>query len=258
MRRRTMLACLPLATARPTAAASDPGAQELLERSDAVRNPPGAFRVNIDLAEYRDGVLKATERLQVYAKPDGATGQYRNLVRFVEPARDRGKLMLRSGLDLWFYDPANRASVRISPAQRLLGQASNADVMTVNLAREYQVTQAERETVRDGEGADRATWRLSMRAAHPLASYRAADYWLDVEDMRPVKARFLADGQRLLKTAFYRRLLPVLGRDRPTETVIIDGLDTRWVTVMRLSGHEPRELPDAWFQRDHLSQFQVE
>ena len=43
---------------------------------------------------------------------------------------DTGKLMLKNGNDLWFYDPANQASVRISPDQRLLGQAANGDVVT--------------------------------------------------------------------------------------------------------------------------------
>ena len=42
---------------------------------------------------------------------------------------------------------------------------------------------------------------------------------------------------------------------RPTETVIIDGLDTSWVTVMRGSNYVRRDIPDAWFQRDYLPRF---
>ena len=55
-----------------------------------------------------------------------------------------------------------------------------------------------------------------------------------------------------LKTAYHRKFQKHLGHDRPTEMVIIDGLDTSWVTVMRLSDWVKREVPDAWLQRDYL------
>ena len=49
-----------------------------------------------------------------------------------------------------------------------------------------------------------------------------------------------------------------LGAARPTETVIIDGLDPNWVTVMRYSDYAWREVPEAWLQRDYLPRFRPE
>ena len=46
--------------------------------------------------------------------------------------------------------------------------------------------------------------------------------------------------------------------ERPTEVVIIDGLDPAWVTVMRYSQYTWRDTPDAWFQRDYLPRFKPE
>ena len=46
-----------------------------------------------------------------------------------------------------------------------------------------------------------------------------------------------------------------MGIDRPTETVILDGLNPGGITVMRLSDYAPRDVPASWFQRDYLPRF---
>ena len=71
-----------------------------------------------------------------------------------------------------------------------------------------------------------------------------------------IKARFLADSGRLLKTAYYRKFQSQLGAERPTETVIIDGLNPQQVTLVRLSDYAARNIPTTWFQRDFLPRFQ--
>lgn len=50
----------------------------------------------------------------------------------------------------------------------------------------------------------------------------------------------------------------MLGQQRPTETVIIDGLNPKWVTVLRNSDFAWREVPEAWLQRDYLPRFRAE
>ena len=89
-------------------------------------------------------------------------------------------------------------------------------------------------------------------------TYDRIEMWIDATDERPVKARFYSESGRLLKTAYYRRYQRQLGTERPTETVIIDGLDPRWVTVMRYADYAWREVPDAWLQRDYLPRFHPE
>lgn len=250
------LCVLGLALVLPaTATTRERSALDILEAADAVRNPPGSFSVKTQLTEYRQGRQSASSTLLVFARPSRDSGQYRNLIRFVAPARDAGKLMLRNGLDLWFYDPANRASVRISPQQRLLGQASNGDVMTTRLARDYEATLSGRETVKDGEGAQRDTLRLRLTALREDVPYARVDYWVDASHDRPVMARYYTAEERLMKTAYFRRYQEAMGGLRPTETVIIDGLDSTWVTVMQTTGHTPREIPEEWLQRDYLPRF---
>lgn len=247
-------ACVALASIAHAA----PDAQVILAASDAVRNPGKPFGLTVTLIEYRNAKQTDGNTLAVYSKADSVGGQYRSLIRFVAPQRDANKLMLKNGNDLWFFDPSSKASIRLSPQQRLLGQASNGDVVTVNLAKDYKAELAGEEDVADGERVTRHCYKLALAAVSADVTYHHIEMWIEANTSRPVKARFFAESGHLLKTAYYRKFQPQLGVERPTEVVIIDGLDPNWVTVMRFADYAWRDVPEAWLQRDYLPRFKPE
>lgn len=212
-----------------------PDAQEILAASDAVRNPDYPFNLTATLTEYRDGKQTEVSTLAVYSKANESGSKSRSLIRFIAPARDANKLMLKMGNDLWFYDPMNKASIRIPPQQRLLGQAANGDVMTVNFAKDYSATLVGEEVVLDGNGQKRNCYKLALEAIKPDVTYHHIEGWIDTSNNHPVRTRFYHESGRLLKTAYYRHYEEQLGAERPTETVIIDGLDPKRVTVLRFT-----------------------
>ena len=246
-------ACLVAAT--PSQAQT---AEELLTAADRLRNPDQPFRLTDTLVEYVGGKPHDSVVLVIFAKEDPATHRYGNLVRYAEPPRDAGKLVLLNGGNLWFYDPASKASVRISPQQRLLGQAATGDVLTVNLARDYKASLAGTETLQDADRAARDCWHLDLAAATPDATYSRIEYWIERGTARSVKAKFYSDSGRLLKIAYYRKYEKQLGSDRPTETIIIDAVDANLVTTVTSSDYRYRDIPDAWFQRDFLPRLKAE
>ena len=249
------LAIAILCTASATAA---PDPQSVLTTSDAIRNPRQPYSVVVTLTEFEAGKQVDMSTLKAYAREQEKGGQFATLVAFVLPARDAGKLMLRNGDDLWFYDPSTKASVRLSPQQRLMGQASNGDVVTVNLAKDYSAKLLAEEEVMDGERKTRKSYKLGLTSSSPSATYATVEYWIDAENNRPIKGRFFAESGRLLKTVYYRRYQMQLGRERPTETVIIDGLNPQSVTLMRFSDYATPNIPSTWFHRDYLPRFQPE
>lgn len=232
-----------------------PTADAILSASEAIRNPGRSFSVTVTLTDFQGGKQVDTSTLQSYSRLL-ATGQYSSLVRFVLPVRDAGKLMLKNGNDMWFYDPTNKASVRLSPQQRLLGQASNGDVATVNLAQDYKPRLLGEEEVQNGERQIRRSYKLALTAESSDVTYASIEMWVDAENNRPIKARFFAESTRLLKTVYYRKYESQLGTQRPTESVIIDGLDPKAVTLMRFTGYISRDIPETWMQRDYLPHFQ--
>ena len=238
---------------------ADPSAaQQLVAASDAIRNPQYSFGLITDLFEYRDGELRDSMSMKLYAKPDTKGGQFRNLIQFTAPARDANKLMLRNGNDIWLYDPSTKASIRISPQQRLLGQAANGDIFAVNLSLDYRATLEGEESITDGDRKERRCHKLKLKSQSRDTTYDNIEYWQEQGSNWPIKARFYSESGRLLKTAFFRRFEQQLDVVRPTETVIIDGLNPKWVTVMRVSNYVRRDVPETWLQRDYLPRFKPE
>jgi Outer membrane lipoprotein-sorting protein len=238
--------------------AGDPSPAEVLAATDRVRNPPNPFRITLALVEYVNGKARDRSGLVVYARLDEETRQYNNLVRYVEPPRDAGKTVLLRGTALWFYDPASKASIRISPQQRLIGQASEGDVLSVNLARDYTTTIAGEESLQDADRKARDCWHLELTAATPEAIYNRVEYWVEKTTYHPIKAKFYSDSGRLLKIAYYHKYEEQLGTLRPTEVILIDAVNSSLATTIDYSDYRYQDIPQDWFQRDYLPRLKPE
>jgi hypothetical protein len=238
-----------------------PTAQRIIERADEVRNPKDPFQMTVQLTEYIAGSARNEVTLTLYSKLAGTTGQFQNLVLYSAPPRDHGKCVLMNGTMMWFFDPASKSSIRISPEQRLVGQASQGDVVTVNFARDYSAAfsgPTGEETINDADKIPRKCWRIDLTPKDSEAIYAKAEYWVEEETFRPIKGKFFSDSGRLLKIAYYHRYERQLGADRPTETIIIDAVDAKLVTTMASGDYRTREIPDSWYQRDYLPRLRIE
>jgi Outer membrane lipoprotein-sorting protein len=239
-------------------AEEQPSARDMIASSDRVRNPEQAFRLTDTLVEYVHGQAKDRVVLVVYAREDNESEQFSNLVRYVDPPRDLGKIVLENGNNMWFYDPASRTSVRISPQQRLIGQASDGDVLSVNLARDYTAKLVGEENLQDADHKDRACWHLDLAAATPEAVYNRIEYWIERGTYHSIKAKFYSDSGRLLKIAYYHKYEEQLGAVRPTETILIDAVDSNLVTTISSADYRYQQIPDSWFQRDFLPRLKAD
>ena len=237
---------------------ASPSAAEIIAQTDKVRSPQGAYRVSVGLVEYVNGKARDRVDLAVHAKLYPDTHRFKNLVRYTAPPRDAGKLVLLNGASMWFFDPASKASIRISPQQRLMGQASDGDVVTVNLALDYKPRLLGEEKIQDADRKEREVWHLELVASSDEAMYSRLEFWIEKATYRPVKGKFFSDSGRLLKIAYYRKYESQLGMARATETVIIDAVDASLVTKMTYSDFRAEEAKDVWFQRDFLPRFKEE
>lgn len=227
-------------------------AEEIVAATDKVRNPDKPFRSTLRLTEYVGGKERDHDSLILYSKEDGATRQFRNLVEYVEPPRDTGKRVLLDGHTLWFYDPNSKVSVRISAQQRLIGQAAIGDILTVNLAADYTASIVGTEMIEDAARQPRKCWHLDLKASNDLATYNRVEYWVEQGTFYPIKGKFYADSGRLLKIAYFRKFAEQLGAVRPTESIIIDAVDSSLATTATFGEYTYQEIPEAWFQREYL------
>jgi len=241
--------------ALPLPALAAQSANAILRQADAIRNPQSSFAVDVSLVNYDRGRAKEQTRVTTYSRPTGS--QFQTLVHINSPAADRGKILLRNGNILWLYDPASKASVRISPRQRLLGNASNGDVVSSNLVGDYKATLAGQETIADGDSKQVACHKLLLKQAASSAPYNSVEFWVDARTNQPVKGKYYTKSGKLLKAAWYRKRKSLMGAKRPTEIVIADGFDPNKVTVMTMSKYRAQNIPETWFNKEWLPNFQA-
>jgi outer membrane lipoprotein-sorting protein len=213
----------------------------ILARVDKSRNPLKSFAIDVELTSYRNQKSE-TSRFRVYGK-----GSDRSLVEFIYPQREKGKLLLMLRDAMWIYMPTASRPIRISPLQRLMGQASNGDVARTNFAVDYNVTTVERE-----EWNGRPAWVLDLVARDPAVAYHKVRLWIDRETDQPMRADFFVVSGKLIKRAFYREYGRMSGRQVLTAVEIEDLLRPGERTVMRYSNLVARDNPDKMFTRDSM------
>ncbi len=230
-------------------------ANAILTKADAIRNPQTTFAVDVSLVNYERGRAAEQTKVTTYSRPTGQ--QFQTLVHIDAPAADRGKILLRNGNILWLYDPSSKASVRISPRQRLLGNASNGDVVSSNLVGDYSAKLAGQETIVDGDKKQRDCNKLMLKQATKSAPYSAVEFWTDASTHQPVKGKYFTKSGKLIKVAWYRKRKSLMGASRPTEIVIADGFDPNKVTVMTMGRYRAQNIPETWFNKEWLPNFQA-
>ena len=212
----------------------------LLERVDAVRAPRGAFTFEAAVTAPDGDALRLSVR---------AADQARSLIRYLEPARSRGRSLLFVGRNMWVYVPGTRQVLRISPQQRVLGGVASADIARMVYSLDYSLDSVEELA---GEGGERRR-RLTLSRRSKGAAYGRIALIAAGDDARPLRASFFASsGRRHLKTAYFEGYREVLGRSRPTVLRVVDHLNADEETVLEFSDFTLENTPDGWFQPAYL------
>jgi len=235
-----------------TKASAAPTAAEVIAAVERLLDPVPAYRMVNTIQQYENGKEIDRIKVAVFTKLDSTTGKWLDIVQYLDPPRDARKTLLNDGTALWFYDPNSRASVRISSQQRLLGQASSGDVLTINYSRDYQPKLLSDETVNDADKVPRDCYRIELTPASESAVYGRLEYWIDKGTHAIVKGKCHADSGQLLKLVFYRDQKPALGGVRPMQAILIDAIDPRLVTTMNFANFAAQDIPGSWFQRAYL------
>ncbi len=154
----------------------------------------------------------------------------------------RNTRILQDGRSLWFHQKGSRRALRISPAQRLLGGASYADIASTNYFYDYDVV--DRSDVMIGKTE---AYLLRLQASRKGVAYETLHYWVDKKDFRPIKTVFFSKSGKTLKTMYYRAYKTMQERQISTEWIIVDGLKDNLLTYIFLLSMDGETLPKQYF-----------
>src|SRR5262245_5876580 len=204
----------------------------LLPKVDAYRNALESFVVDVELTSITPDGHSESSSFRVYGK-----GSDRSIVEFTAPATEKGKYLLMLRDAMWIYMPSASRPIRISPLQRLMGQASNGDVARTSFGVDY----TQRAVEEDGDA-----YVLDLAATDPSIAYNHVRLWVGKTPYEPRRADFYVVSGKLIKRATYH------GDDR---IEIEDLLRPGNRTVMRYSNRAAHDNPDRMFTKDALGKW---
>jgi outer membrane lipoprotein-sorting protein len=210
---------------------ADEGAA-ILAKVDAARNPLNSFAVDVSLTSI-SGKSTESSKFRVYGK-----GNDRSVVEFVAPATEKGKYLLMLRDAMWIYMPSTSRPIRISPLQRLMGQASNGDVARTNFAVDYSATSVASES---------DAWVLDLVAKDTSIAYARIRLWVDKKTSEPSRADFYVVSGKLIKRALYA--------EHGQRVEIEDLLRPGNRTVMQYANLAAHDNPEKMFTKDSLGKW---
>ncbi|RPI22363.1 MAG: outer membrane lipoprotein-sorting protein [Acidobacteria bacterium] len=236
------LAALFLTIFAPSLLGAD--AAEILRQVDIFRNPLDSFVIDVQVVSHRKDETE-TATFKVYGQ-----GLDKSLVEFVSPASDKGRYLLMLRDAMWIYMPNTRKPIRISPLQRLMGEASNGDVARTNYTIDYLPEMAGEDVV-DGAPA----YVLELKAKDNDLSYSRVKLWVSKKNYEPIQADFFVVSGMHMKRAFFRTFGIMNGRRTVTGMEIHDIRQKGLWTELKYSGLQPKKLSEKLFNKNYLGKW---
>lgn len=213
--------------------AADVGA--LLKAADAYRLAGESMRIETRVELFHNGVLQRERRYTVLTRPGR-----RALVLFLSP-QEQGQKVLMLGDEFWIVLPASQRPIRITPLQKLIGDAATGDIATMTWSEDYDGEVIGEELV-DGVRC----LKLDLRAQRKGVTYPRLMLFIDHGDARPVRADLYVASEKVAKLARFA-LEKRDGAWSVTAMTLTDMIRTGRETRITYESRQVRETPVEYF-----------
>ncbi len=245
-RRAARTACAVLLGALSSLPVLAADVKSLLREADAYRMVGDTARVETDVRLSKNGVLDKERRYAVYVKPGR-----RSLVVFKSPS-ERGQKLLMVGDDFWLMMPTSQRPVRITPMQKLLGDASTGDIATLTWAEDYDGSIVGEE---QAEGVP--CLKLDITGQRKGVTYPRIVLYLAKAGHHPVLAELYVASDKLAKEARFR-METVEGRRQVAAMILTDRLQLGRETEIRYLSRKAKALGDEFYNPAFLIRAEIE
>lgn len=209
----------------------------LLKAADKYRLSSENMQVDTQISVFNsDGTPDKERRYVVFAQ-----SKHQSLVLMKSPA-EKGQKVLMLGDDYWLLMPGSQRPLRITPMQKLLGDASTGDIATMSWAEDYSGSVAGEEPC--GEPAQPCL-HLSLQASRKGVTYQRIELWIGKARREPVRADLYVQSEKLAKRARFVMDKPA-APTAVTEMLLSDQLTSKKETQVRYLARKEHTVPEAW------------
>lgn len=224
--------------------------EEILQRADQYRLDSDAAKVVSQVLLYENGELDKTRLYTVYTRPERES-----LVVFKSKV-EAGQKMLMLGDNYWLLMPKSRRPIRITPMQKLLGEASVGDISTLTWSEDYRGKWVQEIDLKLPMAGSVLVNQLDLTAKTSGASYQRIELWLEKGSNFPIKANMYLRSGKLAKEARFTK------GARGTRTSVIamtllDRIQPSKKTVIKYQEISPMVLDAKYYNPAYLSRNNV-
>jgi len=216
----------------------------LLRDADRYRMSADNLQVETLVQTYSaSGELDKERRYTVYAQ-----GGRKSLVLMQTPV-EKGQKVLMLGDDFWLVMPGSQRPLRITPMQKLLGDASTGDIATMRWAGDYSG-----ELQGEERCGEQPCYHLQLQATRKGVTYQRIELWLGQQRHEPVRAQLYVQSDKLAKQALFE-VDP--SQSSVSAMVLIDQLGKQKQTRIRYLARKERTVPVEWLNPMFLARSPV-
>ncbi len=231
---------------QPEKGMSDTQIKQMIKAADEFRLDNAAAKVVSEVLLYKNNELDKTRQYTVYMRENRES-----LVLFNSQV-EAGQKMLMLGDNYWLLMPKSRRPIRITPMQKLLGEASVGDISTLTWSEDYQGQWQGSESLTLDSGKQLETERLKLKAITKGASYFTIDLWLEQGTYFPIKADLYLRSGKMAKEAWFTKGLRE-GETRVVAMILNDQIQTNQKTVIEYKEIVATEIDDKYYNPAYLS-----
>ncbi|NQY62554.1 MAG: outer membrane lipoprotein-sorting protein [Alteromonadaceae bacterium] len=222
---------------------TEPDPQQLLDFIDGLRGYKNqSFTFELSNISFKKNKQKHRNKMTVKVLNNAS------LVEFTAPARSKGRKILKQAQNMWIRFPGTRNILRISPTQRLLGEASNGDVTGTNFSQDYTATYEGTEIL-----DNKTLLKLNLTAKHDKTTYKQVMFFLDSESHLPLRSDFYARSGKLAKQAYYTKFKEFDGELKLHRMKLVNPIIEGSYTWMMFDNYQKQDLNASIFHKDALS-----
>ena len=230
-------------------AQADEAVQTLLKKADAYRLSDDHIQVETQIIVKKNGQLDKDRLYSVLL-----SGTKKSLVLMRSPA-EKGQKVLMLGDDYWLIMPSSQRPMRITPTQKLLGDASTGDIATLTWAEDYDGKIVGEEPCE--EDAKARCTHLSITGQRKGLTYARIELYLAVGSAEPVRADLFVQSEKLAKRSRFV-IDKIEGRRMVRDMIILDQIEKSRETTVRYIGRKTRKAPEEWFNPMFLTRAEID
>lgn len=217
----------------------------MLKQADQYRLDQESAKIVSVVRLYQDDELDKTQKYHVYSRPERES-----LVVFKSKV-EAGQKMLMLEDNYWLVMPKSRRPIRITPMQKLLGEASVGDISTLTWSEDYQGTFIASESIETETGKPTQAIKLHLVSTTKGASYHKIDLWIAEDSYFPIKADLYLRSGKMAKQARFEQG-ERNGQLAVTAMTLQDNIQPSKKTVIEYQSITQTTLEDKYYNPSYL------